>query len=118
MRVIARDGRARVWMYRNVLCEEPDGPPYVLGHALDITERVAAERTLRENEQALRGAQAELERRVKERTIALEQANERLRVEIADRQRAEEHRERALIDQRDTLAFLAAVSEALAPVVS
>ena len=90
---------------------------YVLGHALDITERVAAERTLRENEQALRGAQAELERRVKERTIALEQANERLRVEIADRQRAEEHRERALIDQRDTLAFLAAVSEALAPVV-
>ena len=25
MRVIARNGRARVWMYRNVLCEEPDG---------------------------------------------------------------------------------------------
>ena len=117
MRVIARNGRARVWMYRNVLCEEPDGTAYVLGHALDITERVAAEQTLRENEHALRGAQAELERRVKERTIALEQANERLRVEIADRQRAEEHRERALIDQRDTLAFLAAVSEALAPVV-
>ena len=117
MRVIARNGHARVWMYRNVLCEEPDGTTYVLGHALDITERVAAERTLRENEHALRGAQAELERRVKERTIALEQANERLRVEIADRQRAEEHRERALIDQRDTLAFLAAVSEALAPVV-
>ena len=23
MRVIARNGRARVWMYRNVLCEEP-----------------------------------------------------------------------------------------------
>ena len=54
---------------------------------------------------------------MKERTIALEQANERLRVEIADRQRAEEQRERALIEQRDTLAFLAAVSEALAPVV-
>ena len=40
MRVIARDGRARVWMYRNVLCEDPEGLPYVLGHALDITERV------------------------------------------------------------------------------
>ena len=117
MRVIARNGRARVWMYRNVLCEDPEGTAYVLGHALDITERVVAERTLRENEHALRGAQADLERRVKERTIALEQANERLRVEIADRQRAEEQRERALIEQRDTLAFLAAVSEALAPVV-
>ncbi len=29
-----------------------------------------------------------------------------LRVEIAERERAEEHRERALIEQRDTLAFL------------
>ena len=118
MRVIARDGTARVWMYRNVLYEEPGTPPYVLGHALDITERVAAERTLRENEHALRNAHAELDRRVQERTLELERANERLRVEIAERERAEEHRERALIEQRDTLAFLAALSEALAPVVS
>jgi PAS domain S-box-containing protein len=117
MRVIARDGSVRVWMYRNVLYEEPGGTSYVLGHALDISERVAAERTLRENEQMLRAVQAELERRVKERTIALEQANEHLRIEIAERKRAEERRERALIEQRDTLAFLAAVSEALAPVV-
>ena len=117
MRVIARNGSGRAWMYRNVLYQEPGGTSYVLGHALDITERVVAERTLRENEQALRGARAELERRVKERTIALEEANDHLRVEIAERKHAEEHRERALIDQRDTLAFLAAVSEALAPIV-
>ena len=39
------------------------------------------------------------------------------RVEIAERERAEDHRERTLIEQRDTLAFLATVSEALAPVV-
>ena len=117
MRVIARNGRTRVWMYRNVLYEEPGGHPYVLGHALDITERVAAERTLRENEQALRRAHADLDLRVKERTLALETANERLRVEITERKRAEEHRERALIEQRDTLAFLSALSEGLAPVV-
>jgi PAS domain S-box-containing protein len=90
MRVIARDGSVRVWMYRNVLYEELGRPPYVLGHALDITDRVAAERTLRESEQALRNAHAELDRRVQERTMALEQANQRLRVEVAERQRAED----------------------------
>ena len=117
MRVIARNGDERVWMYRNVLSEEPGGDPYVLGHAIDITERIAAERMLREKEHALRQAHDELERRVNERTVALEEANARLRIEIAERQRAEEWRERALIEQRDTLAFLAAVSEGLAPVL-
>ena len=118
MRVIARDGRARVWMYRNVLYEQPGDQPYVLGHAIDITERIVAERTLRENEQALQRAHDELDRRVKERTVALERANERLRVEIAERERAEQCRERALIEQRDTLAFVAVVSEGLAPVLT
>lgn len=117
MRVIARDGGERVWMYRNVLVSEPGQTPHVLGHAIDITERIAAERALRENEQALRRAHDALEWRVRERTNDLEDANERLRVEIAERQRAEERRERDLIQQRDTLGFLAAVSERLAPVL-
>ena len=65
----------------------------MLGHAIDVTERVAAEQTLRRNQQALRTAQAELEGRVKERTQALEAANQRL-------------------------AFLAGVSEHLAPVIA
>jgi PAS domain S-box-containing protein len=117
MRVVARDGSDRVWMYRNVLVEEPGGRPYVLGHAIDITERIATERKLKEKEHALRRAHDELEGRVKERTIALEQANERLHVEIAERQRAEDRRERALIEQRDTLTFFATVSEALAPIL-
>ena len=117
MRVIARDGGERVWMYHNVLSEETGTEPYVLGHAVDITERIIAERLLREKEQALRRAHDELDGRVTERTVALEQANERLRVEIVERQRAEESRERALVEQRDTLAFVASVSEGLAPVL-
>jgi GAF domain-containing protein len=90
----------------------------VLGHAIDITERADVERTLRQSEQALRTAQGELEGRVKERTAALAEANERLRVEIAERERAEQSRQRALIEQRDTLAFLTNFSDRLAPLVT
>jgi hypothetical protein len=81
-----------MWMYRNMLFEEPRKPPYVLGHAIDITERFVAERALREKEHALRRPHDELERCVTERTVALEQANERLRVEIAERQRGGQRR--------------------------
>jgi PAS domain S-box-containing protein len=117
MRVVARTGTERVWMYRNVLSHGPGGA-YVLGHAIDVTDRVATERTLRQSEQALRTAQAELEARVKERTSALEEANDRLRVEIGVRERAERLSQRALIEQRDTLAFLANFSDRLAPLVT
>jgi PAS domain S-box-containing protein len=46
MRVVDRAGSERVWMYRNVLSNGLGGT-YVLGHAIDVTERVTAERTLR-----------------------------------------------------------------------
>jgi PAS domain S-box-containing protein len=117
MRVAPRAGTERVWMYRNVLSHGPGGT-YVLGHAVDVTERVTAERTLRHNEQALRSAHAALEARVKERTAALMEANERLVVEIAEREQAERLRQRALIEQRDTLAFLAQFSDRLAPLIT
>jgi len=117
MRVVARDGAEKVWMYRNVLSHGPGGK-YVLGHAIDVTDRVEVERTLRQSEQALRNAQAELEARVKERTAALAEANERLLVEIAEREQAERLRQRALIEQRDSLAFLASFSDRLAPLVT
>jgi signal transduction histidine kinase len=80
MRVVARGGTERVWMYRNVLSRGRGGT-YVLGHAIDITERVAAERTLRQSE-------------------------------------AERSRQQALLEQRDTLAFLATFSDRLAPLVT
>ncbi len=117
MRVVARSGDEKVWMYRNVLSHGPGGS-YVLGHAIDVTDRVAAERTLRRSEQALRTAHADLDRRVKERTIALEDANERLRLESAEREEAERARQQALIRQRDTLAFLSHFSDRLAPLVT
>jgi PAS domain S-box-containing protein len=116
MRVVDRGGAERVWMYRNVLSHGVGGT-CVLGHAIDITDRVATERTLRQSEQALRNAQGELEARVEERTTALARANERLLIEIAEREEAERSRQRALIEQRDTLAFLADFSDRLAPLV-
>ena len=72
MNVVTRNGDSRVWLYRNVLSQSPDGTVQVLGHAIDVTERIAAEQTLRRNEQTLRLTQADLEERVRERTEALE----------------------------------------------
>jgi len=50
MRVVRKDRSERLWMYRNVLCTEPGTAPYVLGHAIDITERVTTEAALRKNQ--------------------------------------------------------------------
>jgi hypothetical protein len=50
MRVVRRDGTERIWLYRNVLYAVPGTRPYVLGHAIDVTERVSAEAALRKNQ--------------------------------------------------------------------
>src|SRR5205809_6580100 len=34
MRVVARGGETRIWMYRNVLSHDRQGAAYVLGHAI------------------------------------------------------------------------------------
>ena len=54
LRLLAKEGGERVWGYRNVRYDEPGSPPRVLGHALDITERIAAEHALKENEERFR----------------------------------------------------------------
>jgi diguanylate cyclase (GGDEF)-like protein/PAS domain S-box-containing protein len=41
-------GGERVWQYRNYVIREPAQAPYVLGHALDVTDRITLERDLRD----------------------------------------------------------------------
>jgi diguanylate cyclase (GGDEF)-like protein/PAS domain S-box-containing protein len=41
-------GGERVWQYRNYAVREPGQDPYVLGHALDVSDRITLERELRE----------------------------------------------------------------------
>ncbi|MBI2953658.1 MAG: PAS domain-containing protein [Chloroflexi bacterium] len=61
---------------------------YVMEQARDISERIQFERETRD----------ELERRVEQRTAELARANEQLRTEIGERQRAQEERERLLAE--------------------
>ncbi|MBS1808149.1 MAG: PAS domain S-box protein [Acidobacteria bacterium] len=43
MTVITKTGAKRVWLYRNSRFEEPGKPPYVIGHAQDITNQKQVE---------------------------------------------------------------------------
>ena len=43
MRVVSKDGEQRTWAYHNVLQDATGRPPYVIGHALDVTELRRAE---------------------------------------------------------------------------
>lgn len=82
-RLIANDGRA-VW-FRDLatLVRDPDGLPlYWHGLQIDIT-------TLKRVEEELRLTRGELERRVQERTAALEEANALISLEVGERRRAE-----------------------------
>jgi PAS domain S-box-containing protein len=90
MRLQAKDGTDRFWLYRNVRYEEPGSPVRVLGHALDVTERMMAERALQQSQAELARARDQLELRVAERTAELQQVNEQLRAEIGQRERIEE----------------------------
>jgi len=105
LRLQAKDGSDRVWLYRNVRYEEPGSPARVLGHALDITDRILAENALRQSQNALAKARDGLVRRVAERTAELQQANERLEAEVNQRKLLEDELMRA--DKLEALAVLA-----------
>ncbi len=78
------DGRQVILLTSKVPRHDPDGRVCgVLGIDTDITE-------LKHVEEELRGMHAELETRVRERTVELAGANEQLRREIAERRRVEE----------------------------
>src|ERR1700683_5185119 len=85
MRLLAKDGTERTWLYRNVQCEQFGPRALVLGHALDITERINAERALKQSRKDLAKARDELALRVAERTAELQHTNERLQAEIEQR---------------------------------
>ncbi|HTM50546.1 MAG TPA: ATP-binding protein [Bryobacteraceae bacterium] len=105
MRLVASDGTERVWSYRNIRHDEPGKPPVVLGHALDVTAQVATDLALKESRIALTQARDELALRVAERTSELQQANERLRMEIEQRSRMEE--EALRVRKLDALGVMA-----------
>ena len=60
LRLNRRDGEERLWAYRNVLHEDADAP-YVIGHAVDITDYWRTKQQLRESEQRSSAVLAALE---------------------------------------------------------
>ena len=46
--IVAKDGRELTWRYQSILVTEEGRRPYVIGHALDVTELVAAQIELRD----------------------------------------------------------------------
>jgi PAS domain S-box-containing protein len=54
MKLLTATGEERVWMYRNSLFEKPGSTPFVLGHAIDVTERLRIEKALERSERKLR----------------------------------------------------------------
>jgi PAS domain S-box-containing protein len=90
MRIVARDGSERIWFCRNIRFDRTERSPLVLGHAIDITERIRTERALKDAQAAIKQSHDELATRVVERTAELQQANERLVAEIRQRKLVEE----------------------------
>ncbi|MES2647821.1 MAG: PAS domain S-box protein [Bacteroidota bacterium] len=59
MKLLHRNGMSKTWMYNNVVAELIDGRKYVIGNAVDITERIIMERNLHKaKELAVKNAQA------------------------------------------------------------
>ncbi len=100
------DGRTR-WVEENgIIARGADGrPTHFQGFVLDVTERREAEARLAEY-------RAGLERRVEDRTAALQAANAQLEEEVAQRRRVEEQwretaaRYQAIVEAYDGLIYI------------
>jgi len=60
MLVVARDRKKHAWLYRNSLLREDGVPPYVVGHAMDVTEQKKTEYKLQTALKKLQSALAEV----------------------------------------------------------
>jgi len=60
MLVVARRREKRAWLYRNLVLHETGMPPYVVGHAMDVTEQKKTEYELQTALKKLQGALAEV----------------------------------------------------------
>ena len=54
MRLVAKDGAERVWLYRNLIHHEEGMTRCVLGHAQDVTPWIRTEQALKESERRFR----------------------------------------------------------------
>ena len=45
--IIAKNGQEFIWRYHSILVEEPGKEPFVIGHAQDVTELIAAQKELK-----------------------------------------------------------------------
>lgn len=60
MLVVGREREKHVWLYRNLLVWETSSPPYVVGHAMDVTEQKKFEYRLQSALKDLQNALAEV----------------------------------------------------------
>jgi PAS domain S-box-containing protein len=104
-RLIAADGHT-VWVHdQATLAIDAEGTPVWHGVLVDVTSR-------RDTTELLQITNEELERRVQERTAALEEANELMGLEIAERRRAEKEasnareRYRVLVEHMPAIAYI------------
>jgi PAS domain S-box-containing protein len=88
LKISRKDGEER-WADLTLGKMEYKGQAALIVTAFDITERDLAEK-------ALRKAKGELEIRVEERTLELQEANEQLQFELSERKRRSEEREKLL----------------------
>lgn len=60
MKMVHKNGTLRTLMYNNVVSIQPDGNKFVIGTAVDITERIILEKQLKENQEKLQTSHSEL----------------------------------------------------------
>jgi PAS domain S-box-containing protein len=88
LKISRKDGKER-WADLTLGKMEYEGWAALIVTAFDITERDLAEK-------ALRKAKGELEKRVEERTLELQETNKKLQFELSERKRRSEEREKLL----------------------